>query len=218
VGQGHTNWLGIALAAALNTSVSAWGGDVSETRANGGQAVTIYAMDWMATIWIGGISAFFVVVCSYGVIHNIVVGDAGGIFWACAVLLPALYFCLSMVKNRKPYLRIDGEGIESARGRVRWSDVERVVALEDGTGDLAVDSFVFVLPAGTRPMPVAKSYLDGGSRRFVGRASMTSLGLEMSVPGPACRKRILEAVSKFDGRPIEHTDRMTLVTELQRGS
>jgi hypothetical protein len=97
-------------------------------------------------------------------------------------------------RHQDPYFFVDHHGIECARGRVSWRDIDRVVEVADPVGeDRKLHSLIFRLHEGVKPQRVERPYLDGMDSELIGAASLTAYGLELTIGN--CAKQARSALS-----------------------
>jgi hypothetical protein len=105
-------------------------------------------------------------------------------------------------RRQDPYFLVDHHGIECARGRFAWRDVERVVEVADPVGeDRKLHSLIFRLHDGVMPQRVEREYLDGMDSELIGAASLTEYGLELTIAN--CAKQARSVLSAHGHTPVE---------------
>lgn len=109
--------------------------------------------------------------------------------------------------HQDPYFLVDDHGIECARGRFSWRDVDRVVEVMDPVGDdRKLRTLIVRLHDGATPLRVERAYLDGMDNDLIGAASLTEYGLELTIGN--CAKQAHSALSTYGHTPVrvERTD------------
>ena len=140
------------------------------------------------------------------------------LLWAAGVFLLSLLFYVSfhilrLVVKPQALLRLDGDGLECAVGRIFWRDVERISVArykkESGEGGTYFEDWLWLIfRPGTEPVPPVSSYFDGrltrrfGARRMVPRRVPT--GLE--VPPWTRMKRVVATFCRFYSGPIGNVE------------
>jgi hypothetical protein len=103
--------------------------------------------------------------------------------------------------HQDPYFLVDDHGIECARGRFAWRDVDRVVEVMDPVGDeRKLASLIVRLHEGATPRRVERTYLDGMDNDLIGAASLTEYGLELTIGH--CAKQARSALSTYGYAPV----------------
>jgi hypothetical protein len=104
-------------------------------------------------------------------------------------------------RRPQPLFRLDGRGVECARGRYRWQAVERVLEVVDSPGAERPgrrSALCFVLRDGATADPADDEYLDRRSAGALGAAWLAPPG--MFVTAPARADEAIEAImSLYDG-------------------
>lgn len=136
-------------------------------------------------------------------------GPIAFLFFAAVGVVIMLASTEGIGRRRHPLVRLDPTGIECARGRVHWSDVERVTLINrpDPQGGIGFTFVGFVLRNGASMEPVAAGqYYD---HRWQSRSTLNGSTLEI----PAAveeREAILEGARRFcTGGPVPGPGRPT---------
>jgi hypothetical protein len=191
--------------------------------------VTVYAMTRRRAIISAGMSVILAVGFGFVAVSLVVerwdrwddLGDVVLTLWVvafgCLFAVVAVHVgrvavqSLSILRDQPPYFRIDERGIECARGRFSWSDIEHVVQVYDEVGESGVWSLIFTLRPGSTGYAAEATYLDGYDREEIGQTRLTNFGLEATVPG--CRKQALAGVLRYHGATPAKTTRSRLLQE-----
>lgn len=133
----------------------------------------------------------------------------GGIYLAVWMGRGTIQF-FQLRHHQDPYFNVDDHGIECARGRFSWRDIDRVVEVLDPVGDdRKLRSLIFRLHEGATPQPVERAYLDRMDNDLIGAASLTEYGLELTIGN--CAKQASSALSGCGHTP-EKAEREELST------
>jgi hypothetical protein len=110
-------------------------------------------------------------------------------------------------RHQDPYFVVDGHGIECARGRFSWRDIDRVVEVADPVGDdRKLRSLIFRLHEGTVPQRVERAYLDGMDHELIGAAKLTAYGLELTIGNCAKQARSTLAAQGHTAVEVERKE------------
>jgi hypothetical protein len=151
----------------------------------------VAALGWGVHVFVSGNGADVLVAVAL-----IAVGVGALVLFVLA-LTRWLWPLLTQTARKEPYFRVDDDGLECSRGRVRWRDVERVALTEDESSNgPGTPWLILKLHAGTDLAPVASAYYDGP----LGIAKVTPLGLEVTVW--TCRRQALKAIRRFYSQPV----------------
>jgi hypothetical protein len=104
--------------------------------------------------------------------------------------------------HQDPYFLVDDHGIECARGRFSWRDIDRVVEVADPVGeDRKLHSLIFRLHEGATSRRAERAYLDGMDSELIGAASLTAYGLELTIGN--CGKHARSTLSAYGHAPVK---------------
>ena len=130
----------------------------------------------------------------------------------CLALVGELaYVAWRQVLRPRPLLRIDQRGLECARGRVAWSDIQAMTVEERASGESAYNCLRVTLCTGATPLPPDHAYFHPERWRpnhwpILARLHTSSTPrtessgvLEVSIGWKS--KQVLEAAQLFGYRP-----------------
>jgi len=125
----------------------------------------------------------------------------GGIYLAGWMGRGSIQF-FQLRHHQDPYFSVDDHGIECARGRFSWRDIDGLVEVLDPVGDeRKLRSLIFLLREGAMPQPVERPYLDGMDNDLIGAASLTEYGLELTIGN--CVKQAHSALAAYGHTPVK---------------